>query len=188
MFVNLLTDGSYFTFTLILSLVILAGCSDNERKGTGYPISSPALSTIKNDQNGGLKIIKTDQYEGVILEDSEPGGWIPDENNIDDFESELEKYLKKLEKNNLGVGTTYNKSSLSFVIKNIKSYKRQYVGKTIDGKKVLHCNFITLLDDNMRDRWCKEYILILDGGPNFFTVNYDVTNKEYYELWINGLG
>ncbi len=173
---------------VILSLVVLAGCSDNEGKGTEYPISSPALLTNENNQNGGLKIIKTDQYEGVILENSEPGDWIPDENIIDEFESELEKYLEKVEINNWRDGATYDESSLSFVIKNIKSYKRQYVGKTIDGKKVLHCNFITLLDDSMRERWCKEYILILDGGPNFFKVNYDITNKEYYDLLINGFG
>lgn len=38
-----------------------------------------------------------------------------------------------------------------FGVLNIKSCKRQYIGKTIDGKKVLHCNFIGLLDDNMHD-------------------------------------
>lgn len=132
------------------------------------------------------KVITTLQYEGVILTNPQICDWVPSEALVAEFEVGLVQFLDLISNDSNNQTGEYNAEKLQFVLANLKNYKRQYIGKIIDGRKVIYCNFLTLLDDHMRDNWLKNYLVILDGGAYFFDVMYDVQTKVFFELMING--
>lgn len=143
---------------------------------------------IEDDKrmNNTNEVITTLQYEGVILTDPRVCDWIPSEALVAEFEEGLVQFLAQI--NNAGHSQTSERDAekLQFVLANLPNYKRQYMGKIIDGRKVLYCNFLTLLDDQMRDNWKKNYLVIHDGGAYFFNVMYDIQTKVVFDLMING--
>ena len=62
---------------------------------------------------------------------------------------------------------------------------RQYVGVVRDGRRFIYGNFFPrgMYSDN---RWRESLIVICDGGPDFFGIEYDVERKEFSHLAFNG--
>lgn len=165
---------------VIMSLVISTGCNG---LGVNRQSSSIASSTDM-DKTGGVPIlITTDRYEGVILADDTTSTWTPDKKIIDQLESELPGYLNGLTLSN---SSGNDDSKISFVKSNFKNYKRQYIGKTVEGKKAVYCNFITIGEWDKDDNWKKHYVVVKDGGAGFFSITYSVDEKRFFGLSING--
>ena len=76
-----------------------------------------------------------------------------------------------------------------FVI-NLKDYKRQYVViENSKGEKEIWINclcneFCDRFSD--RDSWQKSVGIILDGGNCFFQLKINLTQKKYYDFYVNG--
>lgn len=68
-------------------------------------------------------------------------------------------------------------------MKNLTKYKRQYIGITKNGKKIMHVNFFCETDG---DEWKKERIFVMDGGDCYFELDYDPIKRKYSALSING--
>lgn len=134
----------------------------------------------------GTSQVNVNEIDGVVLTLDEEQGWQPDEDIINEFEQGLISYINNF-KSREGDRTYCNEESLEFVKQSLNKYKRQYIGKIIGGRKVLFCNFLLLdeEDDHLSD-WKTKYILILDGGPRYFRVNYDIENKTFSDFSING--
>ncbi len=130
--------------------------------------------------------VDVNKIDGAVITLDGEQGWAPDENVINEFEEKLIPYIYNF-KSREGDVTYCNEDSLEFVKKNINRYKRQYIGKLIDGRKVLFCNFLLIdeEDDYLSD-WKTNYHMIFDGGPRYFHVNYDVENKTFSDFFING--
>lgn len=123
-------------------------------------------------------IIKTDKIDGVIcanlsewkfrFEDKDL--WIPTKEQIFEAEEKIEQYLKD----------NPNKKSPDLWRK-LSKYKRQYVGIVVDGHKRIFCNF-----------FCSEKplspspYLVDDGGDCYFQIEYDLKDKDCYNLLVNG--
>ena len=145
---------------------------------------TPTASNANNyDANKPLPvqesiIIKTDKIEGIIcanlsewkyrFEDKEL--WIPTKEQILESEERIEQYLKQNPDN-------YSPD----LWRKLSKYKRQYVGIVVDGHKRIFCNF-----------YCSNKVLspnpyfVRDGGDCYFQIEYDLKDKDCYNLSING--
>lgn len=164
-------------FKLVLPVVVffsllLSGCN------SGGNIKNEPVSTVLPNKSDP-QIIKTKTYEGVILMDSTLSTWRPDTESITVFEKGLANSLQLYYRQ-----SDIQYDDIDFVIKNLSKYKRQYFGTTYKGKNVLYCNFIT--DNSMDLQWKEKYIVVMDGGANFFSIKYDPETYQYYDLSING--
>lgn len=68
-------------------------------------------------------------------------------------------------------------------------WRRQYVGLVRGGRRYVYGNFFPrrLSDDIGPGRWRTDPVLVCDGGPAFFGVEYDVEAGRITRLDFNGV-
>lgn len=66
-----------------------------------------------------------------------------------------------------------------------RGWARQYVGVVRDGRRFIYGNFFPL-DPTLDNRWREGLIVVCDGGPDYFGVEYDIDRKEFSHLAFNG--
>jgi hypothetical protein len=78
-------------------------------------------------------------------------------------------------------------NELGLVYKSLKKYRGQFVGFVVDGKKRIFCNYfnndaiaIFHIDPSAK------FVVVSDGGFNFWQVEYDVETEKCRNLAING--
>ncbi len=100
--------------------------------------------------------------------------WTPSESDILEAESKLVVFLQQAKLR------SFEKDK---ILKDIKSYKRQYVGVLTKGAKEIFINFFCIVDD---PGWTRHEVLVLDGGSCFFRVNFSMKTKTFHGLQVNG--
>lgn len=131
------------------------------------------------------EIVKTDEFEGVIIPREkarefmkgfsnieEKDAWTPGKDDVLKLEEKIEAYLKE----------AAAKKSPKLWSK-IAPYKRQYVGITRSNRRQIFVNFFCNAYDT---NWKTKAVAVLDGGDCFFTVVYDVDRAAFSNLQING--
>ncbi len=132
-----------------------------------------------------FEVVKTDEYEGVIIPREKAGDfmkafsgmteketWTPDKNEIIKLEARIKSYLKK----------AAAKRSPNLWSK-LATYKRQYVGVVRNGRRMIFINFFCQSFDI---DWKTTPVAVDDGGDCYFTVLYDSASATFSELRING--
>ncbi len=76
-----------------------------------------------------------------------------------------------------------------FISENLHFYVKQYLGYTIStGDSVIYINCFYFDDIKNNGNWKSSIVRVFDGGPFFFSVKYNCTKNEFFELYINGFG
>jgi hypothetical protein len=69
---------------------------------------------------------------------------------------------------------------------NLPTYKRQYLGYTIDGRRFIYANAFCV-DHWQRDpAWPARLVEVDDGGACYFSLHYDIEGDRIDRLSING--
>ena len=71
-----------------------------------------------------------------------------------------------------------------------EGWRRQYIGLVRGGRRFVYGNFYPLEVDRHAgnpDRWRSEPVMVCDGGPVFFGVEYDVEANRVTHLAFNGI-
>jgi hypothetical protein len=132
-----------------------------------------------------FEVVKTEEYEGVIIPRERAEGfmkafsvtdekeaWTPDRNSVLKLEERIESYLKKAAaKRSPGLWSKLAK------------YRRQYIGVTRSGRKVIFVNFFC---DAFDADWKTRPVVVDDGGDCFFNLLYDPVSSTFSGLQING--
>ena len=63
---------------------------------------------------------------------------------------------------------------------------RQYVGIVRDGRRYVYGNYAPGRDASNGD-WRRRPMIVCDGGPDFFGVEYDVEGRRFTHLAFNGM-
>ncbi|MBA7686374.1 hypothetical protein ES703_94818 [subsurface metagenome] len=124
--------------------------------------------------------ITTSEFKGVIF----PSGWtdiiFDDERTIDGYWTPREKDILAAE---AGI-QDFMKASEPEIFKRLHQYGRQYFGVIVDGRKRVYCNFF--IDPEEHPYWKSSFVLVLDGGANYFRIEYDVDSKKCLNFHPNG--
>jgi hypothetical protein len=160
------------TFVVSLAVVLMGLC-----------FASAQQSPAKADEP--FEVVKTEEFEGVIIPREkasdfmkafsgieEKETWTPGRTDVLKLEKGIESFLKK----------AAPKRSQDLWTK-IPTYKRQYVGITRKGRKVIFVNFFC---DAFNSNWKAAPVVVEDGGDCFFNVLYDPTAAAFSDLRING--
>ena len=101
--------------------------------------------------------------------------WTPTTHDIIELEEHLIDYLKS------------SKHPSAPKIRNkIASYKRQYIGYEKDRKLFIYVNAFPEWLANKDGRWRDEFILVEDGGSNFFQLIYNMETEKIVCFNVNG--
>jgi hypothetical protein len=149
----------------------------------GLTLNAQQKSANKSADSSGT-LVRGNGFEGVIFPaekralDLSPGRkmryWTPSESDIVEAESELVAFLQQVQLR------SFEKNR---ILKDLKSYKRQYVGILIKGEKEIFINFLCAVDD---PGWTTHEVLVFDGGACFFKVTFSVKAKTFHGLEVNG--
>jgi hypothetical protein len=73
------------------------------------------------------------------------------------------------------------------VLKDIASYKRQYVGIIRGDRRSIYVNFFTYHPVATPD-WTTEPVVVCDGGAQFFGAEFDMSSRQFTHVAYNGVG
>jgi hypothetical protein len=159
---------------IIMSVSILPlvhGCAGGKTENKKSIVESKPIK---------FKDMKSKNINGVIVPKEYFQGKYPNSGNywtITDFDFEnLENRLEKYLREEADIGKYTNLPD------KFRKYNRQYVGKIVEGKKVIFINFFC----RHFEYWKWDWVSIEDGGDCFFSIEYDIKTKKFSELWING--
>jgi hypothetical protein len=100
------------------------------------------------------------------------GAWNPTEKNVASAGLALQPYV------------TQHASARKLKLPEWSTYSFQYVGTRSRGRNLLYINAFCTADD-LRDP-SKQWILVFDGGPCFFSAYFDVRKKRFVSVKFNG--
>jgi hypothetical protein len=66
----------------------------------------------------------------------------------------------------------------------LSASRRQYIGVTVSGARIVYGNYFPKSDDNID--WRKYPILICDGGRSYFGVVFDPLKNKILNISFNG--
>lgn len=107
----------------------------------------------------------------AIRGESSPHYWTPEKSHVIDLESRLMGYLKR---------TAPPRSQLR---KDLKGYRRQYLGIVRGDREVVFASFFC---ETHRKDWTRKPIVVDDGGDCYFRIEYDPQTLTFSHLEING--
>ena len=121
--------------------------------------------------------INTGGVEGVIFPAGQAGAnsltppatWTPSKSDIAVAWPKIEAFLK---------------SSTPTLASRLPKFRCQYFGITVEGKRRIYCNFFAR-DAGFPD-WKSRGVFVLDGGDQYFQLQYDVESSQCMCLMING--
>jgi hypothetical protein len=66
----------------------------------------------------------------------------------------------------------------------LETLHRQYAGFISEGRKIVFVNFFP--DNITAINWRSEAVLMCDGGPSFWSVEYEVSTKKFVNTVVSG--
>ena len=152
-------------------LFLIAGCAASPR--------DPGEPVLVSGQGYRGVILPFNAMQGETYLDAE-SYWAPSAEQVRAMEERLPRFLLgEKPESDPELGTK------------VAEYYRQYVGITINGRRLIYGNFVhnTAWRESLEDGidYHRQLMLVDDGGSWFFQVEYDVERRAFIELWINGV-
>ena len=120
------------------------------------------------------------EYALVVPFDNMKDRYTPTRQDIFNAELIVKKQLATLNK-----PLTNQVNGCPIIHKELKKYKRQYVGFiNSEGDSIVWMNFIW--GKRISDVWNKDVVIVLDGCSYFWNIKVNLSKKEVFDLQING--
>jgi hypothetical protein len=98
-------------------------------------------------------------------------------------EKALQDELEKLNSQKINQG----KHLGPIVHKNLSQYRRQYFGYIAEnGDRILFINAFWKQSGRF-ENWLADRIVVHDGGSRYWSVKFNLSTGELFELWVNGV-
>ncbi len=78
-----------------------------------------------------------------------------------------------------------DKDNIKGIISKFDQYLVQFIGYSTNDKNIIHCNFFKKYK-NGSNSWKKKLVITLDGGNNYWQIDFDIKTKKFINLRING--
>lgn len=104
------------------------------------------------------------------------------------FTPSHEEILKAEKALNTNLKKIYKSSNKPVIYRNLKNYKRQYVGcYDENGKKYLFINAFWIIKGEF-NYWLNNLVQVDDGGNGFWNIKYYIDEDSLSDISINGFG
>lgn len=153
-------------------------------------------------------LIEGKNYQGVVLPPSYfkgenkffglevQGFWEPSRKNIAQAEKAVRQAvfsakddpgLLDVASRTIPVRQAYMQEQISKIIPEFSTYRRQYTGLMIKGKKKIYCNFFAgEFAEKQAPEWRWDFISVFDGGYRFWNIIYDLESDSCESFHVNG--
>ena len=152
---------------------------------------SPAAATPTPGPDNTF--VETSEYTGVIF--SESGAlefsylldgatefWEPTAEDVSRAEKSIKQFLASYSEN--PKLDSYQRENVTFIQENLKEYRRQYVGKILDGEKRIWVNSFFSVDSF--PEWKHRPVDVDGGGRHYWQIEYDLLKDECLDFYVHG--
>jgi hypothetical protein len=167
---------------LVVTIVVLSLIACN-----GPTKSTPGIGSENT-------LTETPEYTGVII--SEDGAsefgyrfdeastefWEPSTDDVARAEACIRQYLNSLQLN--PELDPYQQENLAFILNNLETYRRQYVGISVEGEKRIWVNAFFSADSF--PNWERVPVDVDGGGNHFWQVEYDLSTDDCTHFYVHG--
>lgn len=101
--------------------------------------------------------------------------WTPAVSDVAELEAKLPAFLR-----------SSGAPRADAVMANLDRSKRQYLGYSLDGRKRIFVNGFCDGYSGQGTSWQTHLVVVLDGGPCFYQIHYDVQTATFAGLSVNG--
>ena len=134
-------------------------------------------------------MIETDN-QIILNEEYRPDGyrsekWTPSAQQAQEALGAIRNYIDTVE----FIETSQEYTDINYIKEHFQDYKVQFVGFEYEGKKKIWCNFIhTSFFDTQeeQERWTQNIIMVMDGGKDFWQLEFEPETNEITKFFING--
>lgn len=159
---------------LLLIVILFSSCK-----------STPFIE-IKENENAYL--IRNNNSIGEVFKENFETNEI--DKSLKRFTPTIEEFNQAEEILKLDLKKRNKSKDKRFIFRNLKDYKRQYLGYiNSNGDKMLHVSFD--LDKNSKNQddrfWKEEYKMILDGGVSYWITIINLKTNKLESFAINGV-
>jgi len=176
--------------TLPLFALAVSGCPEKQSptSTTNAPSAEPEKPAASNpskvrDPGPAFELFAMPGVQGLIVGEGEagrfydaitgstsPAYWTPEKADVIDFENRLGAYLR---------GKAPANSKLR---KDLRAYRRQYIGIVQKERRLIFTNFFC---ETNRQDWTRKPIAVDDGGDCFFQLQFDPEKHVFSGLVIH---
>jgi hypothetical protein len=133
-----------------------------------------------------MAMVHGDDFEGVIFPaekkmfgfgfGGEAQSWTPPEKDVAMAEQALPRYLQQLGRED---------ARAQLILKQLRSYKRQYAGVVTNGQKEIFVSLFCAVDGI---DWKESEVIVMDGGTCFFQVYFSISTHSFSRFTVNSRG
>ncbi len=127
--------------------------------------------------------------EAVFVGGNEVHGfWTPTLSELHDLEAGLEPALEVL-RTEFGGSSSYWCRETTEIIDKLDNYRVQYLGVIVKGRKRILANYFFVRPGRAGDRfsyWTRKWVWVLDGGSNYWRIQFDLGSRKFVEFRANG--
>lgn len=169
-------------FRVLITIIFVNGCKEDI---SSNPKDNKNRSIVKMPEFNGVifppdcpefnDVIFPPEFNEIIIFDEDirrtiDGYWSPSKEDVRAAEVAIRSFLK---------------NSQPEIFARIDKYGRQYFGIIVKGRKRIYCNFF-MNPKNFPSRF-SDYVFVLDGGNDYFRIEYDVDSKTCLNFSPNGI-
>lgn len=195
----------YIAATILVLSLIACGGPDKPGAGVGpanAPGETPTDTTATPTsvpltlKRSGNTLIETPEYTGVIFSEKKASEfnflfdeastkfWEPSIDDVSRAEQCIKQYLTSAQDDpDLYPFQTEN---APIILENLGKYRRQYVGIVVDGEKRIWTN--SFFPEDAFPEWERAPVYVLDGGNDFWQIQYDPQKDECTNFYVHGEG
>lgn len=108
--------------------------------------------------------------------------WIPTKEETAKALNVISKFLKNTKEQKKY--SKYEQNQINLIREHFLSYRVQFVGIAVDGKKRIHCNFFP--NNELFPYWKDSYVFVFDGGYSFWRIDFDINSGKCLNFESNG--
>ena len=164
---------------MLLSVLLAAGCAGNIVPLEVDPslMQGEAFATVQGDRFLGAIVPAERVEDQTYFFGDWHGFWTPSPDDIRSLEDGLPSALADAECD-------------PYIREHLASYRRQYVGVVVDGRRRILVNAFRFWEGNKPEShyyWLHQYVFVNDGGYYYWRIQFDMHTKRYLEFSQNGV-
>jgi hypothetical protein len=157
---------------ILISAFFISALGNPSQKKTQNPYVS--RYAINSADTSMIAILKFHQYDTDLFKNAKP----TDLNKAD---------IKSVDSLAKLAVLKYNRTSKYPIERKLSRYYKQLIAVVNKkGEKLVWLNCMCNVDDGLK--WRKGRVIVSDGGTCFFQLKVNLTKKETYDFYVNGIG
>lgn len=170
----------FLSLAAIILVLLLVACN-----GPKDPASEtgPENTLVETSEYTGVIISENGASEfSYLLDHASTGFWEPSVADVSKAEKCIRQFLVSLQDN--PKLDTYQQENYAFILENLGTYRRQYVGTVVDGEKRIWCN--AFFSDDSFPNWQRVPVDVDGGGRHFWQIEYSLPQDECINFYVHG--